>query len=150
MRIGVLSDTHGHLDSRVLETLKSADMILHAGDIDCPEVLDALAQISTVIPIRGNMDYGNWSRDLPHEEFVDAANNLIYMIHDINRIDLDPAAANIGIVICGHTHRPSVAQKGEVLYVNPGSASFPRGGFKASIAMIDINGHQIGCRHITF
>jgi putative phosphoesterase len=146
--IGVLSDTHGHLDDRLSEILDGTDLILHAGDMDRPETLKALKTIGTVIPVRGNMDHGNWSRKLKAEEYVEAGGILIYMIHDLSHIDIDPASADIGIVISGHTHRPSMTDKEGVLYLNPGSASYPRGGFRASVAMIEIRGRSVRCRHI--
>ena len=148
MKIGVLSDTHGHLGKHIIEALSDTDLILHAGDIDGPEVLQALREIGTVLPVRGNMDYGAWAHDMPREEFVDLGGILVYMIHDVNHISLNPAAADIRIVVSGHTHRPEIIKKKGVLYLNPGSASFPRGGFSASIALIEINGAHIACRHI--
>lgn len=148
MKIGVLSDTHGHLDNRTLKALADADLILHAGDIDGPEVLQMLGKIATVVPVRGNMDYGAWAHDMPREEFVDLSRVLIYMIHDLNHIGLEPAAADIRIVISGHTHRPELMNNNGVFYLNPGSASFPRGGFKATIALIEIKGNHVACRHV--
>lgn len=148
MKIGVLSDTHGHLDNHITDALIDTDLILHAGDIDGPEVLQTLGKIATVVPVRGNMDYGAWAHDMPREEFVDLGSVLIYIIHDLNHISLDPAAADIRIVISGHTHRPEIMKNNGVLYLNPGSASFPRGGFNASIALIEIKGAHVACRHV--
>ena len=96
------------------------------------------------------MDHGAWCRDLSNEAFVEAGSINIYMRHDLSRIDLDPAAADIRVVISGHTHRPSLMTKNGVLYINPGSASFPRGGFPASIAVLRVNGQEVICRHIEF
>jgi putative phosphoesterase len=148
MKIGVISDTHGQLDKHAIDILSDTDLILHAGDIDGPEVLDALEKIGTVVPVRGNMDYGVWSRHIPREEFVEVGGLLVYMIHDVNQIGLDPAAADIRIVISGHTHRPVRMKNAGVLYLNPGSASFPRGGAAASVARVDIKAGKIFCRHI--
>lgn len=148
MKIGVLSDTHGHLDNHTMDALIDTDLILHAGDIDGPEVLQTLGKIATVVPVRGNMDYGTWANDMPREEFVDLGSVLIYIIHDLNHISLDPAAADIRIVISGHTHRPEIMKNNGVIYLNPGSASFPRGGFNASIALIEIKGAHVACRHV--
>jgi len=148
MKIGVLSDTHGHLGQNIIEALTYTDLILHAGDIDGPEVLQTLRKIGKVLPVRGNMDYGAWAHDMPREEFVDLGGIIVYMIHDVNHISLNPAAADIRIVVSGHTHQPGIMKKNGVLYLNPGSASFPRGGYTASIALIEINGAHIACRHI--
>lgn len=148
IRIGVLSDTHGQIDKPIIDALTDTDLILHAGDIDGPEVLASLSNAGIVVPVCGNMDYGAWAHDLPREEFVDLGGILVYMIHDLNHISLNPAAADIRIVVSGHTHRPELKKKNGVFYLNPGSASFPRGGFKASIALIEIKGAHIACRHI--
>lgn len=148
INIGVLSDTHGHIDGSLVDILSGTDFILHAGDMDTPEILQTLKNIGQVFPVRGNMDVGAWSQALPEEEFVEVGGILIYMIHDIKKISLDPVAADIRIVISGHTHRPAIKNKKGVLYLNPGSASFPRGGVKASIALIEINAGHIKCRHI--
>jgi hypothetical protein len=146
--IGVISDTHGQLDKHAIDILSDMDIILHAGDIDGPEVLAELEKIGTVVPVRGNMDYGVWSHHIPREEFVEIGGLLVYMIHDVSQISLDPAAADIRIVISGHTHRPVRMEKAGVLYLNPGSASFPRGGTAASVALVDIRAGKIICRHI--
>lgn len=148
IKIGVISDTHGRLDKHTIDILSDTDLILHAGDFDGPEVLAELEKIGTVVPVRGNMDYGVWSQHIPREEFVEVGGLLVYMIHDVNQISLDPAAADIRIVISGHTHRPACTKKAGVLYLNPGSASFPRGGAAASIALVDIKAGKIVCRHI--
>ena len=148
LTMGVISDTHGHVDKRLIRKLKTTDLIIHAGDIDGPEALEKLQTITTVIPVRGNMDYGAWTQDLPEEEFLEIGSHLIYVIHDLTQITIDPRAANVRVVINGHTHRPSLHKKNGVIYLNPGSASLPRGGFRASMAIIDINGEAITCRHV--
>ncbi len=150
VKVGVLSDTHGHLDSQVLDALTGTDLILHAGDIDNPKVLKSLADIGHVCPVRGNMDFGNWTQALPSEEYIEAGGTLIYMIHDLSHIGLDPEASGIRVVVSGHTHRPSLIEKNGVIYLNPGSASFPRGGHHPSVAIVDIANHRILCRHIDF
>jgi uncharacterized protein len=148
MKIGVLSDTHGQLDKHAIDILSDTDLILHAGDIDGPEVLKKMEKIGTVVPVRGNMDHGVWSQHIPREEVVEVGGLLVYMIHDVNQISLDPVAADIRIVISGHTHRPVRMEKAGVLYLNPGSASYPRGGSTASIALVEIKSGNIVSRHI--
>lgn len=150
LTIGVLSDTHGRLDGGVIDRIRCMDMVLHAGDIDGPEILHALGGSDKVSAVRGNMDFGEWSHPLPNEEFIEAGAILIYMIHDLQKISIDPGSANVRIVISGHTHRPAGAQKNGVLYLNPGSPSFPRGGHKASMAIIEIKGERFTHRHIYF
>lgn len=146
--IGVLSDTHGHIEQSALEILRATDLILHAGDLDRPEVLNKLKSIAPVVAVRGNMDTGPWSQDLPLEEFVEAGDVLIYLIHDLSRITLVPETAGIRVVVSGHTHRPQGTDKNGVLYLNPGSASFPRGGHKGGLALLEITGRKIVWRYI--
>jgi len=148
--IGVLSDTHGRLEPNVIDGLRRTDLVLHAGDIDGPEILQTLGTAKKVTAVRGNMDSGAWSRSLQEEEFVEAGGIRIYMIHDLHRISIDPESADVRIIISGHTHRPSAIQKNGILYLNPGSASFPRGGDKASMAFIEIKGSCFSYRHIFY
>jgi putative phosphoesterase len=146
--IGVLSDTHGHLDDAARQILSQTDLILHAGDIDRPVILDTLKSMKPVVPVRGNMDGGPWARQLAEEEFVEVGPILIYLIHDRTKMSLVPEKADIRVVVSGHTHRPEMENKKGVLYLNPGSASFPRGGHPASLALLEISGNSIACRHI--
>jgi putative phosphoesterase len=148
MSIGVLSDTHGHVGRPVIDIVRQTDLILHAGDLDSHEILQVLGETGSVIAVRGNMDFGAWSQELPREEFVEVGGILIYMIHDLHRISLNPQGADIRIVISGHTHRQAAVQKNGVLYLNPGSPSFPRGGHNASMALIEVNGDHFAYRHI--
>lgn len=148
LTIGVLSDTHGYLDDAVATTMRGADLILHAGDIDRPDVLENLASLGPVVAVRGNMDWGPWSRHLPDEEIVEAGAVRIYMIHDLTRISLVPETADIRIVISGHTHRPEMVMNNGVLYLNPGSAASPRGGHQTTVALVTIKGVEIACRHV--
>jgi len=150
LTIGVLSDTHGRLAPNVMDCLCHMDLVLHAGDIDRPEILQSLGKPDKVKAVRGNMDLGQWSQGLPYEEFVEAGDILIYVIHDLHRISIDPASADVRIVISGHTHRPAAVQQNGVLYLNPGSPSFPRDGHKPSMAQIEIVGNRFAYRHIHF
>lgn len=137
LRIGVLSDTHGNLDTAVMKALQGVDLILHAGDIDTPEVLEALEGAAPVKAVRGNMDRGRWARRLPAADAVEAAGHLIYLLHDLQQLDLDPAAAGFAAVVCGHTHRPAIHRRDGVLFLNPGSATHPRWGSDPSVAVLD-------------
>ncbi|MGD8916416.1 MAG: metallophosphoesterase family protein, partial [Syntrophobacterales bacterium] len=87
--VGVISDTHGHLRGEVAETLKGVDLIIHAGDIGKPEVLEELAKIAPVHAVRGNMD-GHWAFGLPETEVVEIGDFLLYVLHDVFRLDIDP------------------------------------------------------------
>jgi hypothetical protein len=124
--LGILSDTHGYLDPMVLDVLAGVDQIIHAGDIGKPEVLDHLKKIAPVTAVRGNMDRESWCSQLPGQAVVEAGNVRIYILHDLFRLDLDPRAAGVQVVVSGHSHHAEVIEKKGVWYVNPGSASLPR------------------------
>jgi putative phosphoesterase len=132
--IGVISDTHGLLRPEALAALRGADRIIHAGDIGAPDVLDALAALAPVTAVRGNNDRGPWAEAIPHTQVVDAGDGaLIYVIHDVAEIDVDPAAGGFAAVIAGHSHRPLNELRDGVLWFNPGSAGPRR--FKLPIAL---------------
>ncbi|MER3443373.1 MAG: YfcE family phosphodiesterase [Meiothermus sp.] len=122
MKVGLISDTHGLLRPQALEALAGTDFILHAGDVGAEGVLEALARLAPVRAVRGNVDRGGWAARLPETEFVEAGGTLIYLLHDLNALDLEPAAAGVGVVLSGHSHQPAVFERAGVLYVNPGSA----------------------------
>ena len=138
--IGVISDTHGLLRPEVAEIFKGTDMILHAGDIDRPEVLAALREIAPVKAVRGNMDHGKWADALPAKDVIELGDVFLYILHDVYKLDLDPAAAGFHAVINGHTHQPLIEKKNGVLFINPGSAGPPRRNYPVSLALLRING----------
>jgi uncharacterized protein len=133
MIIGVISDTHGLLRPEAVAALRGVDRIIHAGDIGAPEVLAALAAVAPVTAVRGNNDRGPWAEAIAHTQVVDAGGVLIYVIHDVAEIDIDPAAGGFGVVVAGHSHKPMNEQRGGVLWFNPGSAGPRR--FKLPIAL---------------
>jgi len=120
--IGVISDTHGLLRPEAVEALKGCDLILHAGDVGKPQVLDALRQMAPVHAVRGNVDRGAWTQDLPVREHLTIEGHVVFVLHILEDLDVDPAAAGFSVVIFGHTHQPKIEPQGNVLYFNPGSA----------------------------
>ena len=146
--IGILSDTHGWIPPSVATAFDGVDVIIHAGDVDEPQVLDELQKIAPVIGVRGNMDHGAWADDLPSEEWIELGHKIFYILHDLHRLDLTPGAADIDVVVHGHTHRPDRTRKDGVLYLNPGSASYPRAGTAPSVFLVRINGSDMDVRHI--
>ncbi len=122
MIIGVISDTHGLLRPEAVELLRGSEHIIHAGDIGSPEIIPALKKIAPVTAIRGNVDTQGWARRFRETEVVELAGLQIYIIHDLNALDLNPQAAGFAAVISGHSHQPKQEVKDGVLYFNPGSA----------------------------
>jgi putative phosphoesterase len=123
MIIGVISDTHGLPRPEAVATLRGADRIVHAGDVGSPEILTSLAALAPLTAVRGNNDKGAWARALPVTEVVDGGGGLlVYVIHDVAELDLDPAAGGFRVVVTGHSHRPVNDKRDGVLWFNPGSA----------------------------
>ena len=120
--VGVISDTHGLLRPEALDALAGSELILHAGDIGDPEILTRLEAVAPVVAIRGNVDRGELARSLPDTQVVEVEGSLIYIIHDVETLDLSPEAAGISLVIFGHSHMPEIRESGGVQYFNPGSA----------------------------
>lgn len=143
IRIAVLSDTHGLLRTQVLDALRGADSILHAGDVGCPEVLARLREIAPVAAVRGNVDHGSWAEALPLSEVVTAGEHRIYVLHDLQQLDLDPVAAGFAVVVSGHTHQPRAERRRGVMYLNPGSVGPRRFRLPVSLAWLTIDGPAI-------
>jgi putative phosphoesterase len=121
-RIGLISDTHGLLREEALAALGDSELIVHAGDVGRAEILDALRAVAPVVAVRGNVDIAEWAEALPLSEVVEANGARLYILHNLNELDLNPRAAGFDIVITGHTHRPAQFEKDGVLFINPGSA----------------------------
>ncbi len=141
--IGVISDTHGLLRPEAVEALRGVDLILHAGDVGSPEVLETLKEIAPVVAVRGNNDKGHWAEDLPQWEVAEVESISIYMIHDVKEIDLVPAAAGFQVVVSGHSHKPCIEERKGVLYVNPGSAGPRRFSLPVTIARLKVSGKAV-------
>jgi uncharacterized protein len=131
-RIGIISDTHGLLRPEAERALTGVDHIIHAGDIGCPEIVNALRRIAPVTAIRGNVDSGEWAREYPDTKLVHLAGKSIYVLHDLKTLQADPGAG-VDVIISGHSHVPKIDTVGRVLYLNPGSAGRRR--FKLPITL---------------
>jgi putative phosphoesterase len=119
--LGVVSDTHGLLRPEAVAALHGVEMILHAGDIGKPEILESLRAIAPVTAIRGNNDKDGWANSLSDWEVVDVDGVSIYMLHNLRELDLVPEAAGFNVVIAGHSHKPLIEERRGVMYLNPGS-----------------------------
>jgi len=137
-KIGLISDTHGLLRDEALEGLSGSDLIIHAGDVGAPDILDALRAVAPVVAVRGNVDQGAWASVLPRTAVAEVGGTLIYVLHDLNELDLDPAAAGIGVVVSGHSHQPASVTRSGVLFVNPGSAGRRRFKLPVTVALLDL------------
>ncbi len=142
-KIGVISDTHGLVRKSVLKSFKGVDLIVHAGDVGGPKVLDTLQAVAKVHPVRGNVDGGKWAENLPLTDVVQVGQVYLYVLHDLDTLELDPAAAGFNAVISGHSHIPKIDKIDDILFLNPGSAGPKRFNYPISIAFLYIKGTSI-------
>ena len=145
-RIGLLSDTHIPVDARVLpaqimEIFRGVDLILHAGDIYLPSVLDELENIAPVLAARGDDDF-----DVDDDGRVKDKHTLAIEGISISLSHTEPGLGPwsvfpdsrqepgiasyqyeqvAGVLIFGHSHMPKLESRGGFLLINPGSPTFP-------------------------
>ena len=81
IKIGIISDTHGLLRTEVQDILQSCDCIFHAGDVDRPELLDAIRSLGALYVVRGNND-GYWAQNLRRSLNFTVGNVKFFMVHD--------------------------------------------------------------------
>ena len=141
--VGVISDTHGLLRPEAIEALAGCSLIVHAGDIGDDHVLAGLRGIGPTFAVRGNNDRGGWASSLPGSEIVEAGSHLLYVVHEIDSLGLDPRAAGFSAVISGHSHRPLAERRYDVLYLNPGSAGPRRFKLPITLAKLHLEGDRI-------
>jgi uncharacterized protein len=141
--IGIISDTHGHLAPEVSGIFKNVDLILHAGDIENRQTLTSLEAIAPVTAVRGNMDSDERGWSLCNTELVEIHNILLYMVHNLHDLDIDPESIGVAAVVFGHTHQAGIYEKGRVMFINPGSATLPRYGAAPSVALVLIRNQRL-------
>lgn len=141
--IGLISDTHGLMRPEALAALQGVSQIIHAGDVGSPDVLVALQAIAPVSAIRGNVDHGRWVQGLPATRVVEADGALLYVLHDLGALDLDPAAARFAAVISGHSHQPRIERRNGVFYINPGSAGPRRFRLPVTLALLRLSAGEV-------
>jgi uncharacterized protein len=137
-RVGLVSDTHGLLRPEAIAALRGSQFILHAGDVGNPEILERLREIAPVVAVRGNVDKGEWAQRLPLTAVAEAGAVMIYVLHDLNALDLSPQAAGFQVVVSGHSHKPAKMERDGVLYINPGSAGPRRFQLPVTVARLDL------------
>jgi putative phosphoesterase len=140
MRVGIISDTHGLLRPAAREHLVGVDHIVHAGDIGRSEVIAELRRLAPTTAIRGNVDSGSWAAEYPDTARLTLAGRSFYVVHNVNDLDFDPAAAGIDVVVSGHSHRPKIETVEGVLYLNPGSAGPRRFTLPIALATLELTG----------
>jgi uncharacterized protein len=141
--VGVISDTHGLLRPEAISALRGADMIIHAGDVGNPEVIEGLRGLAPTFVVRGNIDKAHWADALPMTAVVEVGGRLFYVLHEISQLDFDPAAAGFAAVVFGHSHAPSIEIREGVLFLNPGSAGPRRFKLPVTVARVGVSGRQL-------
>lgn len=146
LRVGLISDTHGLLRPEAKAFLQGTNLVVHAGDICDPTVLDELAAIAPVTAVRGNNDRGSWAQQLRETELLQVGEVFIYAIHDLSQLDIDPLAAGVRVIVSGHSHKPLIKDRDGVLYVNPGSAGPRRFKLPIAVGELMIDGDAVSAR----
>lgn len=142
-KVGIISDTHGLLREEVLAQLRDCDVILHGGDINKPEIIEALKEIAPLYVVRGNNDKGEWAEAIPVSLTLTLQDKTFYMVHQ--KKDIPKALDGIDFVIYGHSHKYHYEEEAGVTYINPGSCGKRRFGLPINMAVMtmDEKGIQI-------
>ena len=137
MKVGVIADTHGLLRPEVVEMLRGCDAILHAGDVNRPELLDALRAIAPLHVVRGNNDK-EWAEGLPRSLTVELDGVRILMIH--NKRELPRELGDAQVIVFGHSHKYFEQTIDGRLWLNPGSCGKRRFDQEISFALLHMDG----------
>ena len=153
MLIGLISDTHipdraRILPTKVIEAFEDVELIIHAGDLTSPKVIEELEEIAPVMAVQGNMDRIR-GIDLPKAKIIEAEGLRIGVIHGevYPRADSDQLLylakeLDVDILVSGHSHQPKIEQKEGILLLNPGSPIVPRLADR-TVMLLDINNRQV-------
>ncbi len=146
--IGLISDTHGLIRPQALAALRGVDLIIHAGDIGKPEVLQSLRKFAPLIAVKGNVDRDGWAKSLPESKTIRIGAVRVYVIHNVNELGFNPAARGYRVVISGHSHKPSVVTREGVLFVNPGSAGPRRFNLPVALGKLRIEEREVSAEAV--
>jgi uncharacterized protein len=146
LRVGLVSDTHGLLRLEARAFLGGCDYIVHGGDVGDGGILDALALMAPLIAVRGNNDTQSWAARLKQTELIRVGGIFLYVIHNLDELDIDPGAAGVRVVVSGHSHKPKVQEREGILYVNPGSCGPKRFKLPISVAELIVAGTAVEAR----
>jgi putative phosphoesterase len=122
------------------------DYIVHGGDVGSAAILEELALVAPLIAVRGNNDTEPWAARLPVTELIRVGHVFVYVIHNLAELDIDPAAAGVRVIVSGHSHKPMIEERDDVLYVNPGSSGPRRFKLPISVGEITVSGGAVKAR----
>jgi putative phosphoesterase len=155
MKIGLISDTHGRLDSRALEIFSGVDRILHAGDVGGEEILAELEAVAPVTAVLGNTDGFPLASRLKESELVDLGGKRLLLIHQVGHPERPAPAVTsllskhaISLVVFGHTHAPFDRTLGAVRYLNPGGAGPRRFQLPRSVALLELGPREVAVEFV--
>lgn len=134
----------------MLKVFEDVDLIVHAGDIGKPEVLDGLRKVAPTVAVRGNMD-GDWARmyGLRQVVTVEAGGVRLLVIHDLGKLAPGWRQKGCSVVISGHTHEPAHEMLDGVLFLNPGSAGRQSSRHPPSVMLLHVGGGAVRPELIT-
>lgn len=148
--IMVISDTHGEIDE-VLEQynrLNNIDMIIHLGDYASDAKRIERETGTTVVAVKGNMD-GEKSEapnrviEIEDYKILLTHGHLEKVMAGLTTLYYKALSFSCDVAMFGHTHIPVKIQEGSILFINPGSITFPRGGSKSSFALVTLQAEGI-------
>lgn len=146
MKLAILSDTHGLLRPQVLEHLKTADVILHGGDINKQSVVDELQRYAPLYVVRGNNDK-EWADKIPHDLTINLGGLNFFMVH--NKKDVPVSLPNVDVVVFGHSHKYLQEEKNGMLWLNPGSCGPRRFHQEITMMIADVSAGKIKVKKVT-
>jgi uncharacterized protein len=160
MRLVVLGDTHipdfaNALPLALEPALRSADLILHTGDVTAPDLLDQLASFAPVHVAMGNRDRPEvevWGA-LP-EVILDLDQVRLAMVHDSGprrgrERRMRRRFPDASLILFGHSHIPIDAEQDGVRFLNPGSPTWKRRQPAPTYATVDIADRRIRTRIVS-
>ncbi|HEV7859448.1 MAG TPA: metallophosphoesterase family protein [Pyrinomonadaceae bacterium] len=148
VRIGVISDTHGKLDRKVLELFAGVRRIIHAGDIGDEELIWQLEDVAPVIAVRGNNDAPTLC--FPNERMAVVEGRTFYVRHQFATVEKMTAAQQRiieqrmpDVVIFGHSHKAYSGEWRGTLLFNPGGAGPKRFDLPRTVGLLEIRDEEI-------
>ena len=143
--LGVISDTHDLLRPEAVDALGGCDLIIHAGDVCAPWVLEGLGAIAPLRAVRGNNDRGPWAEGLPEQDVIELEGRRIHVVHDAAD---RPSELEADLFVSGHSHRPRQEEQGGTLFLNPGSAGPRRFQLPIGLALVEVTGERLVVRQV--
>ena len=153
MLIGLISDTHipdraRILPQNVIDAFSDVDLILHAGDLTSPKVIEELEDIAPIVAVQGNMDRAR-GINLPVAQVIEAEDLKIGLVHgevypraDTQQLLYLARELDVDILVSGHSHQPKIEQTEGKLLLNPGSPIVPRLADR-TVMLLEINNKEV-------